>query len=602
MFFFFTLISLVFAQSSSDEIVITAPRIAKDRTVKVITQKELTRMQNTTVADVLKAEAGIDVGRTGLGGQGSVFIRGGESGHTLVLIDGIEANDPSDPSRRFNLTLINAKDVERIEIIKGARSVAYGSDAIAGVINIVTKWNLEPAEKRFYFNQELGSFKTSRTEVKAGHRPFEHTQFQLKGFHEETQGYSVAKYPNGDDDYFYRDGVGALVKTEIKNQTFEGHYDFSKIRQEFDGGANLDDPNAVMKTGTHRALLAYHGEIGEKTLMPSLRLSETRYKRDSHDPIDAVNTFGSSTITIGDAKKADIDIKTVEFLGNTFTFGGELDDENMKIDSPNASEVMLTQYMHGSAIFMSDEFVLDDLKLNAGVRGDHSNLVRNATTYRFSGSYNINSDLQLLSSYGTGFKSPTMYQFFAPTYGNSGLKPEESESWDGGFFYKIKKFEWGTSYFQNDFEKLIVFNTTTSKYENLDLALVHGLENSFKIKPTDSLDLSATYTWMRTRDRKTGKELPARAKQKATIVGSYNFEKWTPALEVLMMGRRRNSSSNDLTNAGYVLFNGNFTYKLKDTMDLNFRIDNILDKEYVEFIGFNTLKRSYLLGFRWLFD
>lgn len=601
MLFLLSLICLVFAQS---EILVTAPRIAQDHSVKVISEKELIRMQNATVVDVLKKEAGIDVAREGLGGQGSVFIRGGESGHTLVLVDGIEANDPSDPTRRFNLTLLNVKDVERIEIIKGARSVYYGSDAIAGVINIITKKNLEPGEKFFSFNQEFASFRTSRTQVKSGHRPMESTQFQLNGYHEETKGYSVAKYPNGDDDGFFRDGVGALVKTEIKGHTVEGRYDYSKLRQDLDAGASTDDINSKMKTGSHRTAFIYKGVIGEETFFPSLKLSQTKYKRDFHDPVDPLNTFGSSSITSGEADKLDLDLATCEFLGNKFNLGGELDQENMKIDSPDPASIMPTQKMRGDAFFASDEFRLDELKLNAGVRHDRSNLVRSATTYRMGANFDLTKGISLNSNYGTGFKSPSMYQFFAPVYGNSALKPEEARSVDGGVRFKNKTIDATATYFQNDFENLIIYNAakTRENYENLNLAHIHGLENSFKMKMTDDSELTAAYTWMRTRDRKSGKELPARAKEKASLGFSYFFEKHTPSIEILMMGRRRNSSSNDLTNAGYTLINTNLSYKLKNTMDLNFRIDNLLDKQYVEFIGFNTLKRSYTLGFRWFFD
>lgn len=599
MLLILSLISFVFAQN---EILITAPRIAKDHTVKIISEKDLSRMQTSSVVDILKKEAGVDVARDGLGGQGSVFIRGGESGHTLILIDGIEANDPSDNSRRFNLTLISLKDVERIEIIKGARSVSYGSDAITGVINIVTKRNLEPGEKFFSLNQELGSFRTMRTEVKSGHRPLETTQFQLNAFHEEINGYSVAKYPNGDDDNFFRDGAGAFIKTEKSGHSLEGRFDFSKIRQELDAGPALDDPNSKMKTETHRSAVIYKGEIGEKTLLPSLKFSHTKFQRDFHDPIDTLNTFGSTSLTTGEAKKVDWDIITHEILGNTISLGGEFDKEHIAIDSPQGNSELPIQRMNGTAIFIADEFSIDELKLNAGVRQDRSSIVRSASTYRFSAGYDLTKTLSLSSSYGTGFKSPTLYQYFAPIYGNSQLKPEESISVDGGINFKNDLLNFSSHYFQNDFENLIQFNSTANKYENMSLAHVHGLENSFKVKVTEHSEVSGSYTWMRTRDRKTGKELPARAKDKASVSYAYTFEKWTPAAEILMMGRRRNSSANDLTNAGYTLINTNVSYKLKDTMDLNFRIDNLLDKQYVEFIGYNTLKRSYTLGFKWQFD
>lgn len=601
MLFLLSFLSLAFAQN---EILVTAPRITKEHSVKIISEKDLSRMQNATVADVLKKEAGIDIAREGLGGQGSVFIRGGESGHTLVLVDGIEANDPSDPSRRFNITLINLKDVERIEIIKGARSVAYGSDAIAGVINIITKKNLEPGEKSFLLNQEVGSFRTSRTELKAGHRPFESTQFLVKGFHEETKGYSVAKYPNGDNDQFNRDGMGASVKTEKSGQSLEARYDFSKIRQDLDAGAALDDPNSKMKTTTHRSAAIYQGVIGEDTFFPSLKFSRTQYRRDFNDPVDSLNTLGSSSITSGESRKLDFDLATCEILNNKLNFGGEVDREFMKIDSPELASVMQKQKMQGDALFFSDEFLLDEFKINGGIRHDRSNLVRSATTYRAAISYDFTKSLQLSSSYGTGFKSPTMYQFFAPVYGNSALKPEESVSIDGGISYHHKQFSLSSAYFQNDFNNLIVYNTakTRENYENLNLANIHGLENSFKVKTSDTSELTGSYTWMRTKDRKTGKELPARAKEKASLGFSYFMEKYTQTIELLLMGRRRNSSSNDVTNAGYALINTNISYKLRTTMDLNFRIDNLLDKEYVEFVGYNTLKRSYTLGFKWLFD
>ncbi len=592
--------------SAQFDIQVTAPRQMEASQVKVIDNKKIQSYGEKNILDVLKTEAGVDVAREGLGGQGSVFIRGGESGHTLVLIDGMEVNDPSDPTRRFNFNLIDLAEVESIEIIKGARSVQYGSDAISGVINIVTKKNMSVGGKIIKARQEVGSFHTSKTTAQVSLRPVQALQYNLKGQYFQTKGYSVAKVAGGDDDSLKRLRVNNDLTFNLANHEVIALGELQKIAQELDAGAGADDPNARMDSINGRFAALYHGVLADDKIEPRLGYSYNKYNREYADPVDPLNTFGSESTTRGSAKKIDysLDYHATEKL--KLVAGGEVQREAMSIDSPDVTLRMgeATNKSHGE--FLLGELKLDQWEFYLGGRLDRGNYFDSQENGRGSINYKPFSFLELSSSIGTGFKAPTLYQVYAPTYGNPEVRPETSRTWDIGFKTQatsMMKLE--STYFVTEYEDLILFNNAklTRNYENTKEARIRGIENSLGFNLHQWLELDFSYTYMDSKDKMTLTTLPARSRHKAglTVISAWTQDFRTTAT-VSMIGKRRNSSSNLDTNPGYAVVTTSTDYNFTKSLNVGARIENLLDKSYVEFNGFNTAKRSYFGFFAYSFE
>lgn len=588
---------------SQTEILVNAPKIMADQTVTVLNSDEIKKLNPQQINDVLKSVGGVDVAREGVGGQASVFLRGGESGHTLVLIDGIEANDPSDPTKRFNFSLIEITDVEKIEIIQGGRSVAYGSDAISGVINIITKKKIRGEGKKLTVHQELGSYLTSKTHIKFAQKLKQPISYQLSANHFQNDGISLAKNNATENDSFKRNSLNGQIQYDYNVHRVQAAYDLSYVKQDLDDGANLDDPNSIMKTTFSRQNIQYQGSFLDNLVIPQVTISRNDYVRDFSDPGNTSAEASSSSYTKGDATKLDWQLTSFEFLNNKLMAGGEVEKELVYIDASDNS-FLTTKRNNTHALFILDEFKFDQWKANMGMRHDESTFVTGATTYRFGVNYLFNKYLEANSSYGTGFKSPTIYQYYAPIYGNNLLKPEKSESLDVGISSKYEdKLTTSLSYFQTSYNDLIQFNSIRNKYENLGLANVSGIEYSLKNFWSKDFSTQFNYTYLKTLDRIVQKELPARAKEKASLNLLYQLDEKTEiGSEFLMMGRRKNSSSSDLYNAGYTLLNIKGSYVIEKNLMALARIENLFDKNYVEYFGYNTYGLSLFAGIKWELD
>ncbi|MFZ4712392.1 MAG: TonB-dependent receptor domain-containing protein [Bacteriovoracaceae bacterium] len=587
---------------------VTAPRMMEASSVKVIDQQKLTSLGQKNILDVLKNEAGLDVAREGLGGQSSVFIRGGESSHVLVLVDGLEVNDPTSPTRSFNFNLLEISEIESIEILKGARSVQYGSDAISGVINIVTKKNIAIGRHLLRARQELGTFSTSKTNMSYRTRVNEHFQYGLKGQYFQTSGYSVAKSPGkGDRDRLTRGRVNVDTNMNIGTHELSLLGEVQKITQNLDGGPNQDDPNANLTSFNGRLAALYQSSWLNDHLTPKIDFSYSHYRRNYSDPFDSANPFpGGDSTTRGGLKKIDYSFEFRPYSAFKISTGGEYQTENMSIESPASSQVMKPTLNHSHGEFVYGQYNFADADLHFGARTDKGNYYSHQENYRAAINYNVTPSLKFLTSYGTGFKAPTLYQVYAPIYGNPEVKSESSRSYDFGTKYQLNNFlKFESSIFFSDYKNLILFNSakTTRNYENTKKAHIQGLENSmgFNLHPFIQVDLA--YTYMEARDVTSDTPLPARSRHKGAIDWRAQWiDDFKTNLSLSMVGKRRNSSSTSQVNAGYTLVAWNADYQMMTKLSVGARIENLLNKEYVELAGYNTQKRSYYLSMTYSFE
>lgn len=607
-----------------EPVVVTATRVETPlkeiaSSMTVITEEEIKQKQKTMVLEVLRGTPGLNVFRLGgPGTQASVLIRGAKSEHTLVLIDGIEMNDPISPGGTFNFANLTTDNIERIEILRGPQSTLYGSDAIGGVINIITKKGA--GKTTCYVSGEYGEYNTFRTTVGAsGGNKWGNYSFAVSRL--ETEGFSSADEKDGNvekDGYKNTTVSTKLGLTPIENLDiyFVLRYDDAEV--DIDGSNSLtwmfgDDPNSTQDTEEvflrTSATLRLFDDVWEQTLGVSFTdvARDSRNKPDADDPADDKSSFDSQRVKldwqnnfyIGESNILTIGLETEEEEGKSKSTFGDFPKKDARTDSA----------------YVEDQIKLGDVFfITLGARVDDHEEFGSEGTYRATFAWLLEqTGSKVKYTYGTGFKAPTLFQLFAPpdpmfggALGNPNLKPEKSEGFDIGIEQELYsgRVRFGITAFENDFEDLIGFDFVEG-YINIDEAETSGVELFVSVQPLDNLMINATYTYTETEDRSTGEELLRRPKDVADVDINYQFpEKGNVNLEILYIGNRDDVDPNTFDTVkmgGYTVVNLAASYYLNENMEIFGRVENLLDREYEEVKGYGTAGLSVFGGVKLIF-
>ncbi len=602
-----------------EEIVVTASRVEEPvrevaSSITVITEKEIESRKATTVAEVLRDVPGLDVSKSGgPGGLTSVFIRGAKSEHTLVMVDGVEMNDPMDPGRSYDLSKLTVDNIERIEIIRGPQSTLYGSDAIGGVINIITKKG--EGKPKFFISGEAGSYRTyqGKAGLSFGTKLL---NFSLGVSHFDTEGFSSAHKKYGNTE---RDGHrNTSISTRLGVNPFEFleidlilRYMNSKTDLDRGGGPNQDDPNFFLD---HRQL--FFKTQGRVTLFDKLweqkiGFSLAEHEREYKDRPDILHPFDSSRgIYDGLTWKFDWQHNLFLHKTNTITAGVEYEKEEGKskyfLQSMWGPYISIFPRKSAStrAFYIQDKVDLfESFFATLGLRVDDHSRFGSKTTFRIAPAYIFkNTGTKLKATYGTGFKAPTLYQLFDPSIGNINLRPEKSKGWDAGIeqsFLK-EKITVGATYFRNDFKDLIDYDWALG-YINIDKAKTEGMEVFISIRPIEDLTISANYTYTDTEDKETGEKLLRRPRQKGSLNLSYRFlDKGNLNLNIIYVGERDDLKPYPRRGevGGYTVVNLAASYDIHKNFQLFGRIENLFDKKYEDAWGYGTAGFSVYGGIK----
>jgi len=571
--------------------------------ITVITAEDLQKRQTTVLTDVLREIPGLAVSRTGqVGGQTSVRIRGGESRHTKVLIDGVEVNDPA-AGNDFDFANLMAGDVERIEVLRGPQSVLYGADAIVGVINILTRSGKGPPKATAQI--EAGSFQThnARAGVSGG---TEFVSYALNLAHLETGGISSADQRNRNfeqDGYRNLSASSRLALRPIKESDLEVGLSLrhTEAKVDFDGinlaSVPVDAPNVQE---SREQFFRLHGSFSlfDGRLENAIGGNYHEKKRDTFRAGVETGRFD------GYQKKFDYQATLRANASNTIVFGVEDRTEWVNDSSTiGASDGVRSGYaMYQLSLF-------DALSLTAGGRYDDHSRFGGEGTYRFTAAYNFATwGTKPHASYGTGFKAPSLFQLFAqfPPFfvGNPSLQPETSKGFDIGVEQKLLggKLTVDATLFMNDIDNLIATSGVTLR--NIAKTESKGIELSVKAKPFSWLDLTASYTFSLAEDSLTHTELVRRARH----IGSFNATAYPREDVAVNLGMLTNGDQNDLdfgtfpattrSLGGYTLVNLGVSWAVTPWATVFARGENLLDKQYQEVLGFGTLGRAGYAGAR----
>lgn len=583
-----------------DEIVVTATRSEEQRqnipaSVTIITKEDIEKRHVSSIPELLRIATGIDVAQPGgTGKTASIFIRGAESRHTLVLIDGVRVNSPT--TGGFDFADLSVDNIERIEIIPGALSTLYGSDAIGGVIQIFTK---KGAVSAGAVSLEGGSYGTTRETVSAEIKR-DRYDLSLAASRRDTEGFSAVKSGTERDGYqnttiSSRIGIerGANSRVDITARLTEA-------KTEIDGW-NTDDPNYQQQRRWSVVGMDLSSQItnnwGHK-----LSLSRSSDRLTGIDEDTVWNRFLINT-----------DITTVDWQqnirgseGNLITLGYEWQQKKGEVKGA------YNKSFSNHAAYLQEQRALGaSAQLLAGIRWDDSSIYDSAFTYNLGVSYLPVESVKWHARYGTGFKGPNLNDLFWPGAGNPDLKPEKSQGWEIGVEEILSEnLSLSLAYYDNLFNDLIQWICDPSfvcQPQNRAKTRSNGIETNILWHPSRVIHIDGNYTYNDTDDSESNFYLQRRPLNKYTITLSIKpSDRVRFVTTVMHVGKRVEWADNDFDGtpdqqnslSAYSKVDLLASYKVRGTAEIYARIENLFDVEYEEAEGYSTAGFSSYGGLR----
>jgi len=618
-----------------DDLVVTATRLATPRgelasSVTVITAEDIQRRQFRSVPQALRSVPGLHVVQTGgPGQQTSVFMRGANSNHTLVLIDGVEVSDPSSPAGAVDFSNLWLDNIERIEIVRGPQSTLYGSDAIGGVIQITTRrgeGKLHGAGKL-----EGGSDNTVNQQASAAGSTGR-VNYSFGVTHTDTDGDSVtpARLRNGvsaeDDNYenwttSARLGmaVSDTLEVTVFGRYIDSETDLDPELEMFgfgtteDRDARLEQTEYLLRGEATAQLLA---GLWEATFSTSYTDYDRKNRNDRQSPTETL----TRTSFDGDKLKFELKNDFYPVDAHILTLGLETEKENM--DSGGFSDFggffigeETNADARNKAVYTQDQFSYGERIFGTiGMRYDDYDGFGSEITYRVAPVYvHRQTNTRLKASVGTGFKAPTLFQTegFTPNNfgsfyrGNPDLDPEESFGWEVGMEQMLwgERLNFGVTWFKSDIDDLmqVVFDPSfNSTYENIDNADIQGAETFIQLRPLESLSVRLDYTYTDAEDNDTGEPLLRRPKHKLDLDVEFQpVSRVSINMAVNYVSDYKDISretSGIIKGDDYAVLDIAADYLLNKQWRLFGRVENATDEHYEPADGFQASDRGLFAG------
>jgi vitamin B12 transporter len=625
-----------------EEVVVTATRTEAGlnqvggTSLSVITAEELEARQVHSLAQALRTVPGVQFSSTGgMGASSKVFIRGADTKNTLLLIDGIEANDPSDPNRGADLANISVENIERIEVIRGPMSVLYGSNATAGVINVITRSGR--GDVGGYVGGEAGTYNTSKGYTGLN-GAVGNVGFSLAASHLETDGYSLAnadnnRIPHGgntsEEDGWRNTSASGKVNIDLNKHTSlkallrytEAEMDEDQWGSGYAGDrfatdpltwAQISDPDGMKKQRQESERLFSKIELRNQLFDERFEsILDYKYARQTRDSFsnDDIAAYDYTGITEEWSWQGKWNITSEHIT----TFG--IDCLNEESDSSFGSK----QDAHTLSYWGQHQFIYAGFDIVAGLRYDDHEEFGGKTVWRIAPAYTFAAtDTTIRGVYATGFRAPSLYELYSE-YGNTALDPEESTSWEIGVEQALfdARIEVGITYFSMEFEDRIGWDSSRvipgqawpGGYAQMDgESNTCGVEVFAAWYPTQNLDVRLDYTYTDTEET-DGSRLERRPLNQVHAGITYSpvaeAELRTDAYWV----DERKSVAGAMDMYGnpvevlddYFLVNIAANYDLTDALRIYVRVDNLLDEHYEEAWSYATSGQSFYAGAKFSF-
>ncbi|MBM3486953.1 MAG: TonB-dependent receptor [Alphaproteobacteria bacterium] len=605
------------AQTALPDTVVTATRIATPpnriaSTIAVITADDIARKQYRTIDEALRSEPSLAVARSGGPGKlTSIFSRGANSNHTLVLLDGIELNDPSTANGAADLGGIALDDVERIEVLYGSQGTLYGSDAIGAVINIITKEGKgKPVAALTLEGGSFGTFNQAASVRGSAERlsyAFNVQHLRTTGLSATTPEFAPPGRSN-DDDAFDNITLGTKLGYRASDDlSFNLVARHSRTRNDLDLNVFPVQSDDDSRSRSDQTAVRAEARLAafDKRTEHRLGVSYTRTDRRDRDDRDPVNAFDFlRDRNLGTRTKIDLqnDLRVVP--GHVFTLG--LETESETIDSNLVSDSLFGPFSSSAdasnrtnAIFLQDQFTIGGgLFGTVGVRVDDHERFGTEPTWRVAVGYRVDDwGTTLRGSYSTGFKAPSLFQLFGASIsgfgtflGNPNLEPERSAGYEIGVTQRLLdgRLRFGLTWFDQEVENLIVAEATTNR--NVGRADLDGIEASVAASLTDRIDARLGYSFVRARDRDSGNDLLRRPRHRGSADLAWRAsDTLTISSELIYVGNRRDIDAATFATIrlpSYALLGVTGAWRVHEQVTLFGRVANLLDVQYEDPDGF----------------
>lgn len=565
-----------------DTIVVTASRNAQSvddalASVTVITRDEIENSQATDLTDLLASVPGVEVVRSGGRGQiASIFTRGTESDHTLVLVDGVKINPGTLGSA--NISYLNPEMIERIEVVKGPRSTLYGSEAIGGVIQIFTRKSGPLA------TAVISGGADSTKE--AGIQFFKQTDSGVKlGFgvnHFDTDGFPTLQASDLDTGHD-NTSVNATVSAPLNESNTLSVSAFHNSGNTEYLGTDYSNFPAVTYVGkdhdfTQRNLtLALDSQLNDqwRSLLTLAHFKDETEQNQSDDFVQTNRTQleWQNTVSLGQ---------------HLLTAGVSVQEEDIESLSFGSG---FDQSLTTKAIYLQDSIQFDQHSLTLATRLTDHETFGNHTTWEVSYGYQFDNGLNLYSSIATGFRAPSASDMYGYG-GNPELDPEVSTNYEVGAKFQInEQHHVSAAAFYNDIDDLINFVEVapyTYQGRNVDEAKIKGVELTHTMR-LDNLSWTTSATFQSPKNKETDTLLLRRAQRSLSTRVDYTLHGYLLGAELLAQSQRKDFAA-DM--AGYGVVNLTVKKSLTDNLSIEGKLLNAFDKEYEVASGYNTQGRA----------
>ncbi len=626
--------SQLYAQKDStknlDEVVVTATKfpIKQSLTGKVVTvidQQQLLRNSGKSLTEILNTQTGIIVNGSSnvLGTNQDVYVRGAAAGKTLILLDGVPVYDASGISGAYDLNLISVDQVERIEILKGSQSTLYGSDAIAGVINIISK---KGAAKKINvtanlaggsYNTFKGSFGLNGT-VKNTNYYVQYSKLISKGFSTAQDQTSAGNFDkDGMDENVFRANISQKINNKF---SVRANTQLSNYKTDADEGPFKDDVDYVIKNKNALAGIGADYTIGKSILHFNYNYNSTnRFYLNDSTIIQGFSYYSQGEYS-GKSHFAELYsniavTKNIDVLVGA-DYRNQLTDQNyfsVSAFGPYASIPLSGDSAKVNQFGAYASIVVKDIKgfnVELGGRYNNFNKYGNVFTFSFNPSYVIKKSIKVFGNISTGFKAPSLYQVYSEYRPLGGeLSPEKSLSFEGGIQYFKNNINLRAVYFSRNITDNIVFvnsnNPPYGYYANADKQKDLGIELEASID-FGKVTLNANYVNLdgKIETRSGAKDtsffnLYRRPRQTINLnVGIELCKNWNMNIGVQSIGKRYEAVYNaaPVEMPAYYVWNLYSTYIITKNIKTFVDLKNITDEKYSEVRGYNSRRLNFMAG------
>ena len=606
------------AQTILDDIVIESATLSGEdqklsetsQSYSVLTREQLEARQVKNATEALRGLPGVQIDQIGTPGNiGAVRIRGAESNHTKILIDGVEVNGLNDGA--FDLSTLLIADIERVEVLRGPQSGIYGGNALSGVINFITRKGRGPAQATIAL--EGGSFDTigMNANVSGGN---EQGYLSVSGAWRESNSFNIAG--SGTEADGFQKGAffarGGFAFSDMFRIDMIGRYqrNFSNIDSDIGPGFGDNIVDDVAGFTNERAQTL--GRVTTTLNWLGDRLVTKAYAEAFQDEFADVSNFSRTS----DELRRRFGSRT------TAKFGTGIVRHQITLAYENTEETFNSSNIVGSRTREQDSYIgeyraaiADRLFLDANVRRDDNSVFEDVTTYRLGASYKLlETGTRFHGSYGTGIQNPSFVEqfgFFGNFVGNPSLQPEKSTGWDVGVEQTLfnRRLLVDVTYFDADLTDEITadfsnFPAPAVPFNQAGVSTRNGVEVKVVARPIVGLSLSASYTYTDAKNPDGTKEL-RRPRHSGGFDATYRFAGNRALLNagVNYTGNRDDVGLFFATTEldAYWVASLRGSYKVTDQMELYGRVENVFDEEYEEIFSYQTAGTAAYVGVRFKF-